>query len=371
MHSALRIIPLLLAAALLGSSGGQRSILAAEPAPPVFCAQPEYDAGDQPAGTVLSHAFTLRNPLGKPVALALTNHAGLTVTGVPASLAAGESATVTLTSEPIGGLGEVSYVADLSAGAAPAVLITLELHGRVLQFFKTEPPEQQLLLTLAPGQTLRRELSLARKDGLPFIVSGVRWEEVRTSPLPAAAAKLRTPGREPAEETLAGKFSFTAEDRGTGAAAGWRGWAAVGPLARRGLYFARLRIATDHPRQPEVVVDVVIRNLPPLVIFPGEIHFFNPVKRTDITAGTAPVRRLFIHALPGEPPFAPGALRIDADFLSARWTHEGTPRADESVLEISLQASAPAGPFTTRLHIARSDTPGDEEIVLVEGVILP
>ena len=367
----MRLIPLLVAAMLLDSSSAQRRLRAAEPAPPSFCAQPEFDASDQPAGAVIAHAFVLRNPLGHPVTLALTNHAGLSVAGVPASLSAGESTTVTLTSEPIGGIGEFSYVADLSAGGTPAVIITLELHGRVLQFFKTDPPDQQLLLTLAPGQTLRRELTLARKDGLPFTVNGVRWEEVRAAPLPAPSGKRPAAGHEPADEKLAGKFSFVAAEGSAAATAGWSGWVTAGPLVQPGLYYARLRIATAHPRQPEVLVDVVIRNLPPLVIFPGNIHFFTPVNRADIAAGKAPVRRLFIHALPGEPRFVPGAVRVEAEFLAARWTQADTPRADESVIEISLKENAPAGSFSSRLHIARSVIPGDEEIVSVEGVILP
>ena len=337
----------------------------------VFCAQSEFDAGDQPAGSVISHSYTVRNPLQQTAALKLTHPAGLSVTGLPATLAAGESAAVTLTTEPLGGMGEFSYIADLVSGPTPGIVCTLEVHGRVLQYFRTDPPDQLLLLTLAPGHTLNRKVTLARKDGLPFTVSGVRWEEVRSAPLPADAGKRQTAGGETADQGLAGKFFFTAESGSARIATGWSGGVAAGPLAHPGLYFARLRIATDHPRQPEVVVDVIIRNLSPLVIFPGEVHFFNPVNRGDLAAGKAPLRRLFVHALPGEPRFVPGEVRVAPEFLNARWTADTAPRKDEAVLEISLKPNAPPGAFHGEIRIARSAAADDEERVAVEGVIQP
>jgi hypothetical protein len=347
------------AALLIAVMGTPGPLDAADSSPvPSICVQPEFDAGDQLAGAVLSHQFTIRNPSPRPLALQITHHAGLTVSGLPATLAAGESASVTLTSEPLGGIGEFSYVADFAADATPAIACSLEMHGRVLQYFNTDPPDQQLLLTVSPGQSERRRLSLSRKDGLPFSVRSVRWEEVGARP-DAAASDL-----------LAGKFSVSA-DAGETRANGWDGWISAGPLPRPGLYYARVRLATDHPRQPEVAVDVVIRNLSPLVLFPGEVHFFNPLKKSKLAAGQAPVRQLFVHALPGEPRFVPGAVRVMPDFLSVRWLSGASPRKDESVVEISVRPDAPPGPFTGEIRIARSSAPGDEERVPVEGVVQP
>lgn len=320
------------------------------PASPLRVEPREAGLGDVVAGEDASRAFVVANQCGEPVTLKAWRNAGLLVEGVPATVAPGALATVVLkTAEPVGGLGEFSLPADFAVEPARCGPLTLEIHGRVLQYFTSDPPNLQLRVELEPGRGGAAALRLARKDG--------------------AAASLANPAVEPFGDgaaRLAGKIEITGRAEADG---GWRGTLSVKPIPEPGLYFARFRFPADHPRQKSVAVTVLIRNLPPLDFFPAQARFHFPLTREQLRSEKPPARRVLVRAPPGRVPFAPGALRAEPAFLRARWAAPapGEAMKNEAMLEITLVPDAPAGDFAGAIFIARSTQPGDESALAVSG----
>ncbi len=309
-------------------------------------ASPSVDLGDQPAGSMPAHVFLLKN--AGPVTVVFKGASpepGVTVKSMPVALAPGISGEVVLEARPLTGFGEFAYGVDFLLEPERAGPLRLEIHGRVLQYFASDPPDLQLMIAAAPGSDIKQKLTLRRLDGQPFKLLGSRWEAVGSNP-----------------ESLTGRFEPEP------VSGGWEGLVQVEKLKAPGLFYARLLIQTDHPRQPQVQVNVLVKNLPPLVLFPPELHFFSPVSLARLQAGTGPQRRLYVRSLPGMPPFQPGSLSATPAFIKTNW--EKSPVEGESVLVVSLDDAAPVGAFTGLITLAAASPDDGKATVTVEGEVI-
>jgi hypothetical protein len=316
------------------------------PAAPLI-ASPSVDLGDQPAGSKPAHLFRLTNPGPATVLFkSASPEPGVTVKTMPAALAPGESGDVVIEAKPLTGFGEFAYGADFQLAPESAGPLRLEIHGRVLQYFVSDPPDLQLMVAASPGGDILRMLNLRRLDGQPFKILGVRWEAVPSNP-----------------ELMTGRYDPQP------VSGGWEGQVRVEKLKLPGLYYARLLIQTDHLRQPQVQINVLVKNLTPLVLFPSELHFFSPVSRARLQAGTGPQRRLYVRALPGVAPFQPGHAAASPAFIKTAW--EKSTIEGESVLVVSLDGAAPVGPFSGVIKLAAATPEGGEATVTVEGEVVP
>jgi hypothetical protein len=317
------------------------------PAGSPLIASPSADLGDQPAGSMPAHVFRLTNPGPVPVVFRGSSaEPGVTVKLMPVALAPGESGDVVLEARPLTGFGEFAYGAELQLAPESAGPLRLEIHGRVLQYFISDPPDLQLMMTAAPGGESAQSLSLKRLDGQPFKILGVRWETVPSNP-----------------EPLVGRYEPQPEG------GGWAGQVRVEKVSAPGLYYARLLLQTDFVRQSQVQVSVLVKNLPPLVLFPSELHFFSPVSRARLQAGESPQRRLYVRSLPGMAPFRPGTADASLKFLRAAWEPSAIP--GESALVVTLTADAPSGPFSGVIKLADATPESGEATVTVEGEVVP
>ena len=316
------------------------------PAAPLI-ASPSVDLGDQPAGSKPAHLFRLNN--AGPVTVVFKSASaepGVTVKTMPAALAPGESGDVLLEAKPLAGFGEFAYGVDLQLAPESAGPLRLEIHGRVLQYFVSDPPDLQLMIAAVPGSDAVQKLALRRLDGQPFKILGVRWEAVPSNP-----------------EILTGHYDPQP------VAGGWEGLVRVEKLKLPGLYYARLLLQTDHPRQPQVQINVLVKNLPPLVLFPAALHFFSPVSRARLQTGESPKRRLYVRSLPGVAPYQPGHAAATPSFIKTAW--EKSSSEGESVLVVSLDGAAPIGPFSGAIKLEAATPEGGEASVTVEGEVVP
>lgn len=342
--------------ALLARAAIAQSAPALEAPPPraaVRADAAEVDLGDLPSGSTPARDYRLTNHCDTAATLAVGHAPGLAVAGLPATLPPGGAVAVTVRAlEPEHGAGEIARTVDLQIEPARCGPLTLEFHARLLQYFESEPRGLHLKLDTRPGREAAAPLRLYRKDGQPVVLGTVLVESLPRQPALC-------------DNRLAAKGIATRE--------GWGGelqWAPpAGPLDC--LY--RIRFPTDHPRQPEAIVTLLARALPPLNRFPGEVRFFTPVSRAKLAAGEPATRRVYLRAPSGWTAFTPGAIKIEPEFLSARWvTPEiGEALADEAVAEVSVSPEAPLGPFTGTLRVARSAEAGDDEVIAVSGTVGP
>ncbi len=339
---------MLLPVFLLSLAATAQSAPMPSPAPgAALIASQSADLGDQPSGSMPAHVFRLTNPGPVPVVFnGASAEPGVTVKAMPVALAPGESGDVVLEARPLTGFGEFAYGAALQLSPESAGPLRLEIRGRVLQYFVSDPPDLQLMMTAVPGSETLQSLSVRRLDGQPFKILGSRWEAVPSNP-----------------EPLLGHYDPQP------AGDGWAGLVRAEKLRLPGLYYARLHLQTDHPRQPQVQVNVLVKNLPPLVLFPSALHFFSPVSLARLQAGDSPQRRLYVRSLPGMAPFRPGSAEASLKFLRAAWEPSAVP--GESVLVVSLAGDAPPGPFSGEIRLADATPELGEASVTVEGDVVP
>lgn len=297
----------------------------------------QHDFGEVLQGTVVHHAFVLRNERATPMRITgMTASDGLTMSAVPVALPAASERTLPLTLDTrrITGAVTASLAVTLDGGDTRA----FELRGKVVPPMEIRP-RPAFFVSTQKGQAKQAVLELVNHEAMPVALS-------LPEPKPDARYSLALQEVEPGR-----RFRLVLS---------------VPEDAPAGRFSEYIALDSSSNAKPKIPLGVNLQVRERVYTFPDVVDF-GTVRASDLkTPGVANTQTLMVYRAAG------GGLRATPvlEGVPAEVAAEPGPQGDRVQVTLSLPATTRPGPLHGTLRLNTNDPEFAQLAVPVTGQVV-